>query len=79
MIEEKKFKKRLNPPKLQINLSEQQAKDLNKYIPWGLRTRLFWVIIDDLIKIMGDPELGPRFLGGIMSRKIRLDEWVKYK
>lgn len=47
------------PPRLSIEISEQQFRDLQRLLPHGYKTPLFRVIIDDLITLLEgeDPKL----------------------
>jgi len=47
------------PPRLVINITEQQFRDLQRLIPHGLKTRLFQTLVDDMIELLEDedPEL----------------------
>jgi len=60
-------------PRLSIEISNQQAKDLRSLIPWGLKNQMFCVIIDDVIRLAR--EHGPNFLAGVLSRSIKLEEY----
>jgi len=64
-------------PRLSIELTEQQANDLRKLIPWGLKNQLFSVLVDDVIKL--GKRYGQNFLAAILARAICLDQWADVK
>ena len=60
-------------PRLSIEITNQQAKDLRSLIPWGLKNQMFCTIIDDVIRLA--KAHGPNFLAGVLSRSIQLEEY----
>ena len=60
-------------PRLSIEITSKQAKDLRALIPWGLKNQLFCIIIDDVIRLA--TKHGPTFLAGILSKSIKLEEY----
>lgn len=64
-------------PRLSIEITEDQNADLKAMIPWGVKNALFSIIIDDVIeKLKGH---GSLFIATVLSRKIKLDEYVKFE
>jgi hypothetical protein len=39
-------------PRLSVELTDEQARKLSKYVPWGLQKHLFSAIVDDLLDMM---------------------------
>ena len=60
-------------PRLSIEISSQQARELRALIPWGLKNQIFCTIIDDVVRLA--KAHGPNFLAGILSRSIKLEEY----
>ena len=66
-------------PRLSINISLEQKKRLARILEWGVRRRVFSIIIEDFLTVAEDPERGPAFIGGILSRKIHIEDFVRVK
>ena len=60
-------------PRLSIEITQQQAKDLNELIPWGLKNQLFSAIVDDVIRLRR--EFGVNFLAVILARTMPLEDY----
>jgi len=58
------------PPRLLVDIRQDQERDLLNLIPWGMRRGLFEVIIDDLIALLTAG--GGMAIGAILSRKLRI-------
>jgi len=57
------------PPRICIALREDQMQDLNTLLPWGVKTRIYQQMTDDLIELL---RVQPEFvIGGILSGKLR--------
>ena len=67
------------PPRLSIEIEDHQKEKLDEYIPWGVRRRIFSVIIDDLITILEDEETRRIVLGGLLTRNIKLTDFLQVK
>lgn len=63
-------------PRLTLDLREDQVTALRELIPHGLKKRIFQFIIDDLIEILQGKH-AMLFLGGMATRDIKLDDWLK--
>lgn len=61
-------------PRLTIELTEEQYNELLKLVPWGIKRKLFSVIIDDIIRLL--KEHGQKFLAAILTRSIKLEEYT---
>lgn len=56
-------------PRLGIDLREDQLASLQELLPFGVRRRLFEVVIDDLIEMLRvDAEA---VMGGLFSKKLK--------
>jgi len=66
-------------PRLSIDLTPEQYQELNKLIPWGLKSALFGVIVDDLIQVLKKTTTRRLFIALIMKRKINSLEYLKIK
>jgi hypothetical protein len=60
-------------PRLSIELTHQQAEDLRRLIPWGLKNQLFSILIDDIIRL--GRSHGQKFLAAVLAREIKLEDW----
>jgi len=65
--------KSANPPRLSIQISEEQNQALWRLIPWGVKNELFRVIVDDLIDLLEDH--GEQVLVAILAKKLRLKDY----
>ncbi len=63
-------------PRLTLDLRVDQIDNLRRLIPHGMKKRIFGFIIDDLIEIL-EGEHKQLFLGGMATRDIDLEVWVK--
>lgn len=61
-------------PRLSVEISEEQQRDLSKLIPWGVKNKLFCVIVDDVIRLM--KEHGQKFLAAVLSKAIGLEDYT---
>ena len=60
-------------PRLSITITDKQYRKLQQLIPWGVKGQLFSALIDDLIKALEVD--GEKVLGGILSRKLKLEDY----
>ena len=60
-------------PRLSISITDKQYRKLQQLIPWGVKGQLFSALIDDLIKALEVD--GEKVLGGILSRKLKLEDY----
>jgi len=63
-------------PRLTLDLRHDQVIALRELLPHGMKKRVFSFIIDDLIEILRGDYV-QLFLGGMATRDIKLDNWVK--
>lgn len=61
-------------PRLTLELTEEQYNKLLKLIPWGIKRKLFSVIIDDIIRLIENH--GQKFIAAILTRSIKLEEYT---
>jgi hypothetical protein len=66
-------------PRLSIDLTPEQYQELNELIPWGLKSALFGVIVDDLIEVLKKTKTRRLFIALIMKRKINILEHLRVK
>jgi hypothetical protein len=66
-------------PRLSIDLTPEQYQELNELIPWGLKSALFGVIVDDLIEVLKKTKTRRLFIALIMKRKINSLEHLRVK
>ena len=58
----------ITPPRLSIDLTEEERLRLNRCIPWGLQRKIFSVMIDSLCSSI--EKHGEFALAAIMTRKM---------
>ena len=63
-------------PRLSVDLTEEQARKLRQYIPWGLQKALFSAVIDDLISLM-ETGKGDMVVQAIVAGLIKPSELLK--
>jgi len=63
---------RLNPPRLTVDLSEEQSNRLTRVLPWGNKKAVFHTLIDELILLLESVDPGSRqiAIGAIVAKKI---------
>jgi len=61
-------------PRLSIELTDEQQVKLLRLIPWGVKNKLFSIIVDDVIRLM--EEHGQKFLAAVLTRAIKLEDWT---
>lgn len=59
-------------PKLNIEITEDQSKQLNKLMPHGMRTKVFGAIINDLLRLCKGAGASGYIIGAILVGKIGL-------
>lgn len=57
---------------LHVEISREQDLALNALLVRGARSALMRVLVDNIIQIMQDPEVGREFLGMMLSRQMTL-------
>ncbi len=62
-------------PRLSIEITEEQYNKMNKVIPWGVRSRLFSVIIDDLVDVI--EMYGEMAIAAIITRETNILDILK--
>ena len=60
-------------PRLSIELTDEQQVKLLRLIPWGVKNKLFSIIVDDVIRLM--EEHGTKFLAAVLTKDIELKDW----
>ena len=60
-------------PRLSIELTDEQQVKLLRLIPWGVKNKLFSIIVDDVIRLM--EEHGQKFLAAVLTKAIQLEDW----
>ena len=67
--------KRIGRARLSIDVNEKQEQFLREFIPWGVKNKVFSVIIDDLMKAV--QKHGSNVIGALVSRHITTMNFVK--
>ena len=62
-------------PRMTIELREDQINDLRNLLDWGIRSRVFEPIVDDLIAMLRKDRAAVTAL--LLSREIRLNDFLK--
>jgi len=62
-------------PRLSIEITEEQAKDLQTIFPWGLKNAFFQALVDDVIEI--GKKHGHTFLAAVIARRLGAGDFVK--
>jgi len=65
----------ISPRRLNVEITEEQFKKLEKLLPYGTKKEVFGCIVDDLIELV--EEHGSFVLGAILSRAIKAGDFVK--
>ena len=60
-------------PRLSIEITREQQRDLQRLVPWGVRRQLFSTIIDDVIRIT--KKHGQLFIAGILQKGLELEDY----
>ena len=60
-------------PKLSVEITDEQYRELSKIIPWGLQKHLFSAIINDIIDLAKTGQ-GTRIVEAIVSGLIKPSE-----
>ena len=61
-------------PRLNVEITAEQAEQLQKLIPRGLRGQIFRVLINDLITMLEDATKRELVLAAILNRMINIPE-----
>lgn len=65
------------PPRLVVDLPQEVHEELNRLIPWGVKTLIFRKLCVDLIILLRrDPEA---VVGAIMSGELNLSDFPSFK
>lgn len=67
----------MNPewhPRLSVEITEQQYRDLERLIPWGNKKKVFGVIVDDVIRHL--EKHGEKFLAAVLHKYIKLEDYT---
>jgi len=61
-------------PRLVVDITDEQAQRLNRYLEYGMRSRVFGIIIDDVLDMI--EKHGAQFLAAILSRHLKLEDYT---
>ena len=62
-------------PRINVDLTEEQSSRIRELIPWGYMSRVYSIIVDDLIEIM---EVGgENALAMLLARRLKLGAYLK--
>lgn len=56
-------------PRLYADLTSEQMKRIQDLIPWGLRSKLMLIIVEDLLDLI--EKLGPQAIALIIARRMK--------
>lgn len=62
-------------PRMTISLRQDQINDLRYLLDWGIRSKIFEPIVDDLIEMLKKDKASTLAL--LLSREIHLDDFLK--
>ena len=60
-------------PRLSIELTDEQHKELQRLIPWGLQRQVFSPIVDDVIRLV--KKHGQIFISAVLMKEIKLEDY----
>ena len=62
-------------PRINVDMTEEQSNKIRELIPWGYMSRVYSIIVDDLIAIM---EVGvENALAMLLARRLKLGAYLK--
>ena len=64
-------------PRLSIEITEEQNRDLIRLIPWGAKNPLFSAIVDDVIELLKTN--GPMIIAMVLTKKLRVSDMSSIK
>ena len=67
--------KRKYRPRISVDLRPEQSDRLRELIPWGYMSRVYSLVIDDLIEIMEAG--GETALAALLARRLKLGAYLK--
>jgi len=62
-------------PRITITLRQDQIDDLRYLIDWGIRSKIFEPIVDDLISMLKKDKAATLAL--LLSRELKLEDYLK--
>lgn len=68
-MEKTEYKSRLS-----VEITEEQRRELVRLIPWGVKSQLFSVIIDDVIEMI--KKHGQMYIAAVLDRSLKLQEYT---
>ncbi len=63
-------------PRIAIDLTEEQKRRLDKALPWGTKTTVFSIFVEELLRLCDEHGAG-LIIGAFLDRRIRLEELCK--
>ena len=64
-------------PRLSIEITGEQHKELQRLIPWGLQRQVFSPIVDDVIRLV--KKHGQVFIAAVLEKDIKLEDYSSVK
>lgn len=64
-------------PRLVVDLPQGLHDELNRRIPWGVKSQIFRVLCEDLLEMLRKD--ADATLGAILSRSMRLQDFKSFK
>lgn len=58
-----------------VELEDEVKRKLNELLPWGVQSKFFRIIINDIIiALSGSEELREKIIGGVLSGRIKASD-----
>ena len=61
-------------PRLSVEITDEQARQLRDLIPWGSRKQLFSIIVEDVIRLLRLH--GTTYIAAVLARQLKLEDYI---
>ena len=61
-------------PRLSVEITDEQARQLRDLIPWGSRKQLFSIIVEDVIRLLRAH--GTTYIAAVLARQLKLEDYI---
>jgi hypothetical protein len=61
-------------PRLSVEITAEQARQLRDLIPWGSRKQLFSIIVEDVIRLLRTH--GTTYIAAVLARQLKLEDYI---
>ena len=70
---------RINPPRLSIDITEEQDRKLRELIPWGQKRTVIYCLLDELISFLDCIPVAERgiAIGALTARKLSVLDIIR--